>query len=57
MLTGHRGYIGSQLLKRLRKNNSIVGFDLIDGQDLATIQLKEKFDLIIHLAGRSGVRD
>jgi len=57
MLTGHRGYIGTELLKRLRKNNSIVGFDLIDGQDLATIQLKEKFDLIIHLAGRSGVRD
>ena len=57
MLTGHRGYIGSELLKRLRKNNSIVGFDLVDGQDLASIQLKEKFDLIIHLAGRSGVRD
>ena len=57
MLTGHRGYIGTELLKRLQKNNSIVGFDLVDGQDLATIQLKEKFDLIIHLAGRSGVRD
>jgi len=57
MLTGHRGYIGTELLKRLSKNNSIVGFDLIDGQDLATIPLKEKFDLIIHLAGKSGVRD
>jgi len=57
MLTGHRGYIGTELLKRLQKNNSIVGFDLVDGQDLASIQLKEKFDLIIHLAGRSGVRD
>ena len=57
MLTGHRGYIGSQLLNRLRKNHSIVGFDLLDGQDLASIKLIEKFDLIIHLAGRSGVRD
>lgn len=57
MLTGHRGYIGTELLKRLTKSHSVVGFDLIDGQDLATIQLKEQFDLIIHLAGRSGVRD
>lgn len=57
MLTGHRGYIGSELLNRLRKNHSIVGFDLLDGQDLASIKLIEKFDLIIHLAGRSGVRE
>ena len=33
MLTGHRGYIGSHLLKRLKKNHSIVGFDLKDGWD------------------------
>jgi UDP-glucuronate 4-epimerase len=57
MLTGHRGYIGTELLKRLTKNNSVVGFDLIDGQDLAKVKLKEQFDLIIHLAGKSGVRD
>lgn len=57
MLTGHRGYIGTELLKRLKKTNSVVGFDLVDGQDLKTIQLKEKFDLIIHLAGLSGVRE
>lgn len=57
MLTGHRGFIGTELLKRLTKNHSVVGFDLIDGQDLASVQLKEKFDLIIHLAGKSGVRD
>ncbi len=57
MLTGHRGYIGSHLLKRLRKNNSIVGFDLQDGQDLFDCNLSENFDLIIHLAGQSGVRE
>ena len=66
MLTGHRGYIGSHLLKRLKKNHSVVGFDLKDGwdrdhlnnsQDLLTCELKEQFDLIIHLAGQSGVRD
>jgi len=48
MLTGHRGYIGSHLLRRLKKNHSIVGFDLQDGQDLYDIDLKEEFDLIIH---------
>ena len=57
MLTGHRGYIGSHLLKRLTKQNSVVGFDLIDGQDLITCEFNEEFDLIIHLAGQSGVRD
>jgi len=57
MLTGHRGYIGSHLLKRLKKEHSIVGFDLQDGQDLYDVELKEEFDLIIHLAGKSGVRE
>jgi len=57
MLTGHRGYIGTELLKRLTKNHSVVGFDLVDGQDLLTVPLKERFDLIIHLAGVAGLRD
>ncbi len=57
MLTGHRGYIGSHLLHRLKKNHSIVGFDLQDGDDLYDCDLKEEFDLIIHLAGKSGVRE
>ena len=56
MLTGHRGFIGSQLLKRLKKEHSVVGFDLVDGQDLFDCELRENFDLIIHLAGKSGVR-
>ena len=59
MLTGHRGFIGSHLLERLKKNHSIVGFDLQDGwdrdgiinsQDLLDCELIEEFDLIIHLA-------
>jgi len=56
-LTGHRGFIGSHLLKRLTRHHSVVGFDLIDGQDLLDIPLRENFDLIIHLAGKSGVRE
>jgi len=60
LLTGHRGYIGSHLIKRLQKKNSVVGIDLQDDpirQDLATCELNETFDLIIHLAGKSGVRN
>ena len=66
LLTGHRGFIGSHLLKRLTKENSVVGIDLQDGwdrdnlnnsQDLQTCELNEEFDLIIHLAGKSGVRE
>ena len=56
MLTGHRGYIGSHLLERLTKDHSVVGFDLQDGQDLYDVEFNEEFDLIIHLAGKSGVR-
>ena len=59
LLTGHRGYIGSHLLKRLKKKNSVVGIALQDDpirQDLSTCEFNEQFDLIIHLAGKSGVR-
>jgi nucleoside-diphosphate-sugar epimerase len=59
LLTGHRGFIGSALLERLRKNNQVIGFDLKDGadQNLLHCDFREEFDLIIHLAGLSGVRE
>ena len=57
MLTGHRGFIGSTLLRKLKKEHNVVGFDLQDGQDLYDTTLNEEFDLIIHLAGKSGVRE
>ena len=57
MLTGHKGFIGSALLERLRKNNQVIGFDLVDGDDLLDVAFNEEFDLIIHLAGKSGVRE
>ena len=57
LLTGHRGFIGSRLYKRLL-HTDVVGIDLLDGQDLLTCDLPNiDFDLIIHLAGRSGVRE
>ena len=48
LLTGHRGFIGSKLYKRLL-HTDVVGIDLVDGQDLLTCELPNiDFDLIIH---------
>lgn len=58
LLTGHKGFIGSILIKALQLNHNVTGIDLQDGDDLLTCEFPTtKFDLIIHLAGRSGVRE
>lgn len=59
LLTGHRGFIGSALLDRLEKKHRVVGIDVKEGlnQDLVFCEFAEEFDLIIHLAGKSGVRE
>ena len=67
LLTGHSGFIGSSLLKALKLNHTVTCIDIVDGydrsglystQDLLTCEFPEdKFDLVIHLAGKSGVRE
>ena len=57
LLTGHKGFIGSTLLKALKLNHTVTGIDLQDGINLLTYDFPEEFDLVIHLAGRSGVRE
>jgi len=58
LLTGHKGFIGSSLIKALELNHNVTGIDLQDGDDLLTYEFtNQEFDLIIHLAGRSGVRE
>lgn len=57
LLTGHRGFIGSELLTRLEADHNVDGIDLKDGDDLLTFDFAKEYDLIIHLAGRSGVRE
>ena len=58
LLTGHKGFIGSALFNRLSKEHTVIGLDLVEGQDLLFCQFPNMtFDLIIHLAGRSGVRE
>jgi UDP-glucose 4-epimerase len=59
LITGHKGYIGSKLYATLSSDgHSITGIDLKSNDDLLTCEFPNiKFDVIIHLAGRSGVRE
>jgi nucleoside-diphosphate-sugar epimerase len=58
LLTGHMGFIGSELFKRLKdKGYTVYGFDLKEGKDICSSPFEYNVDLIIHLAGKSGVRE
>jgi nucleoside-diphosphate-sugar epimerase len=57
LLTGHKGFIGSKLKQRLEHLNfEVIGIDLQDGQDLLNCKLPNDVQFVIHLAGKSGVR-
>jgi len=57
LITGHKGFVGTHLYNKLSNTFGLVvtGLDLKTGQDLLTCELPEA-DVIIHLAGLSGVR-
>jgi len=57
LVTGHRGFIGTNLFPKLqsRFSDNIIGLDIKDGNDLISCELPQA-DVIIHLAGLSGVR-
>ena len=64
LITGHRGYIGSALMELLKDKyyiGRIIGYDIIDGDDildeikLSNIMILNKIDLVIHLAALSSV--
>lgn len=60
LLTGHRGFIGTALLERLMQRDDVEIVRCIDlqaGTDLLTCDFPHHVDLVIHLAGRSGVRE
>jgi nucleoside-diphosphate-sugar epimerase len=57
LVTGHKGFIGSRLVKALELNHTVTGIDIKDGNDLLYCEFRNDYDLIIHLAGRSGVRE
>ena len=57
LLTGSDGFIGSHLFNYLKQEHIPIGLDIKNGQDLLSCDLPKDIDLVIHLAGLSGVRD
>jgi nucleoside-diphosphate-sugar epimerase len=57
LLTGHKGFIGTALYKTLAVNNNVHGIDLLKGDNLLDCEWPVDIDLVIHLAGKSGVRE
>ena len=58
LLTGSAGFIGQHLNKFLKdRHHSVICLDKETGNDLLNCDLKYSVDLVIHLAGLSGVRD
>ena len=59
ILTGHQGYIGTALQQRLlNAGHTVHGIDLQNGDDLLYYdKWPRDIDLVIHLAGKSGVRE
>jgi len=57
LITGHQGFIGSNLLRHLvDKNYVVTGLDIKSGNDILTCSLPD-CDMVIHLAGIGGVRE
>lgn len=60
LITGHKGFIGSNLLKTL-KGHTIIGIDLKDGNDILDSEYvnsvfnSNNIDTVIHLAAKPGV--
>ena len=58
LLTGSEGFIGQHLNKFLNEQgHKVICLDKKTGNDLVSCDLKYPVDLVIHLAGLSGVRD
>jgi nucleoside-diphosphate-sugar epimerase len=57
VVTGHQGFIGSNLVSHLDKlNHTVIGIDLKSNQNILNCELPA-CDLVIHLAGVGGVRE
>ena len=57
LLTGSEGFIGKNLQHFLKDKHNLICLDKKTGNDLLTCDLDYDVDLVIHLAGLSGVRD
>lgn len=54
MVTGHRGYIGSRFVEAVKQKYDIIGYDIVDGDDILDFDnLKKKMkgvDIVVHEA-------
>ena len=57
LLTGSEGFIGQHLRSFLKDKHHLICLDKKTGNDLLTCDLDYDVDLVINLAGLSGVRD
>ena len=57
LLTGSDGFIGGHLFRHFSKNHTVIGFDIKSGNDILDAKFPEDIDLVVHMAGMSGVRD
>ena len=59
LVTGHEGFIGSELWQRLSTKHDLMGLDIKSGDDILTCELPHPnaVDVVIHLAGIGGVRE
>ena len=57
LLTGSDGFIGSHLFYHLKEEHNVIGFDIKNGHDILNSELPKNINLVIHLAGLSGVKD
>lgn len=58
LITGDEGFIGSRLSQVLqKKGHTIFGIDVKSNNDILEATLPENIDMVIHLAGRGGVRE
>lgn len=55
LITGHKGFIGQVLWKKLEEDHELYGLDTKENNDILDCDFPE-VDLVIHLAGKSGVR-
>ena len=59
LITGHEGFIGTELWKKLSTKHDLMGLDIKSGDDILTCDLPHPsvVEMVIHLAGIGGVRE
>ena len=59
LITGHEGFIGSELWKRLSSKHDLLGLDIKSGDSILSCDLPHPnaVEMVIHLAGIGGVRE